>query len=100
MIMPKAMPTIVAPTKKPTKLMPKKLKAFGFDVVSIDGHNVKKIIGACGKAKRSKRPTAIILNTIKGKGVSFMENNPDFHGRPCTPDEKAKALKELEERIC
>jgi len=93
---------IMGDTEKTMSIDPlmKKLKAFGFDVVSIDGHNVKKIIGACGKAKRSKRPTAIILNTIKGKGVSFMENNPDFHGRPCTPDEKAKALKELEERIC
>jgi transketolase len=72
-----------------------KLKAFGMKVMSIDGHNVKKIMGACKKAKMSATPTAVILNTIKGKGVSFMENNADFHGRSCKPDEKEKALKEL-----
>jgi transketolase len=72
-----------------------KLKAFGLKVMSIDGHNVKKIISACKKARSSATPTAIILNTIKGKGVSFMENNADFHGRSCKPDEREKALKEL-----
>jgi len=76
-----------------------KLKAFGLKVLSIDGHNVKKIISACKKANASSSPTAVILNTVKGKGVSFMENNADFHGRSCKPDEKEKALAELRERI-
>jgi len=76
-----------------------KLKAFGFDTVTIDGHNVKKIIKACKKASSSRHPTAIILNTIKGKGVSFMENNAEFHGRSCKPDEKEKALSELRSRL-
>jgi transketolase len=72
-----------------------KLRAFGLDVISIDGHNVKKIIKACKRARSSSAPTAVILNTIKGKGVSFMENVADFHGRACKPDEKEKALNEL-----
>ena len=72
-----------------------KLEAFGLNTMSIDGHNVKKIIKACKKAAAATRPTAIILNTIKGKGVSFMENNVDFHGRACKPDEKEKALEEI-----
>ena len=76
-----------------------KLKAFGFRVQSIDGHDVKKILKACGKVGSSKIPTAIILNTVKGKGVSFMENNPEFHGRSCKPDEKEQALKEIKERL-
>ncbi|MDR2866075.1 MAG: transketolase [Methanomassiliicoccaceae archaeon] len=76
-----------------------KLRAFGLNVMSIDGHNVKKIIKACTKASSSSGPTAVILNTIKGKGVSFMENNADFHGRACKPDEKEKALKEIRERL-
>ncbi|MDR0778823.1 MAG: transketolase [Methanomassiliicoccaceae archaeon] len=76
-----------------------KLRAFGLRVISIDGHDIKKIIKACEKARSSSSPTAIILNTVKGKGVSFMENNADFHGRSCKPDEKEKALKELTERM-
>jgi len=76
-----------------------KLEAFGMKVLSIDGHNVKKIISACEKTSKAKRPTAIILNTVKGKGVSFMENNADFHGRSCKPDEKEKAIKEIGGRL-
>jgi transketolase len=72
-----------------------KLGAFGLNVMSIDGHNVKKIIKTCRKANSSSSPVAIILNTGKGKGVSFMENVADFHGRACKPDEKETALKEL-----
>ncbi|MCL2143033.1 MAG: transketolase [Methanomassiliicoccaceae archaeon] len=71
-----------------------KLKAFGLKVISTDGHNVKKIMAACRKVSLTA-PTAIILNTVKGKGVSFMENNIDFHGRSCKPDEKEKAMREL-----
>jgi transketolase len=76
-----------------------KLKAFGLNVMSIDGHNVKKIIKACKKAGTSASPAAIVLNTIKGKGVSFMENNADFHGRACKPDEKEKAVMEIQEAL-
>jgi len=76
-----------------------KLEAFGMNTVSIDGHNVKKIIKACRKTRSSAAPTAIILNTIKGKGVSFMENNADFHGRACKPDEKEKAILEIQKAM-
>ena len=52
-----------------------KFKAFGFNVINIDGHNIEEIIRAFNTAKTVKeKPTAIIANTIKGKGVSFMEN--------------------------
>ena len=76
-----------------------KIKAFGLNVMTIDGHNVKKIIKACSKANASSKPTAVIMNTIKGKGVSFMENNADFHGRSCKPDEREKAVKEIGGRL-
>ena len=76
--------------------LPEKFKAFGWNVEIIDGHNIRMIIDACGKAARSKKnPTAIILNTVKGKGVSFMENNAGFHGKACNPEEYAKAVAEL-----
>ena len=76
--------------------LPEKFRAFGWNVIIIDGHNIRQIIDACDKAATSKKnPTVIIMNTIKGKGVSFMENNVDFHGRSCKPDEYAKAVEEL-----
>ena len=76
--------------------LPEKFKSFGWNVEIIDGHNIRQIIEACGKAARSKKnPTVIILNTVKGKGVSFMENNAGFHGRSCKPDEYEKAVAEL-----
>lgn len=80
--------------------LPEKFRAFGWNVIIIDGHNIRQIIDACDKAARSKKnPTVIIMNTIKGKGVSFMENNVDFHGRSCKPDEYAKAVEELKAAI-
>ncbi len=80
--------------------LPEKWKAFGWNVIIIDGHNVRQIIEACEKAKGSKKhPTVIIMNTVKGKGVSFMENNADFHGKTCKPAEYAMAIKELKEVI-
>ena len=88
---------IMGDTEKMMSIEPlaDKLKAFGFKVTEIDGHNIKKIIAACEKAKKATTPTAIIMRTVKGKGVSFMENDKDFHGRCCTPDEKEKAISEL-----
>lgn len=74
-----------------------KWRAFGWEVIEIDGHNFNEILSALDKAKEIKgRPTVIIAHTIKGKGVSFMENNPEFHGRACTPKELEQALKELD----
>ena len=80
--------------------LPEKWRAFGWNVQIIDGHNVRQIIDAIDKASRSRKsPSVIIMNTVKGKGVSFMENNAGFHGRACKPDEYEQAVKELKEMI-
>jgi transketolase len=70
--------------------------SFGWHVIDIDGHDVKKILDALHEAdKYAHQPTMIILNTIKGKGVSFMENNVDFHGVPPNEMEYNLAMREL-----
>ncbi|MFC2034349.1 transketolase [Chloroflexota bacterium] len=74
-----------------------KWRAFGWHVIEVDGHDINQLIEAYKKAKSVKnQPTVIIARTVKGKGVSFMENNRDFHGK--TPDaaQVELALKELE----
>ena len=74
-----------------------KWQAFGWHTIEIDGHNIKEILSAYEEAKNIKeKPTIIIAHTIKGKGVSFMENVVDFHGRAPTKEEAEQALKELE----
>ncbi|MFH1441904.1 MAG: transketolase [Candidatus Omnitrophota bacterium] len=74
-----------------------KWQAFGWHTIEIDGHNMKQILAAYDQAKIIKgKPSIIIAHTIKGKGVSFMENIVDFHGRAPTKEEEKKALKELE----
>ena len=74
-----------------------KWKAFGWNVLSCDGHKIQSIIEALEKAESHKgKPTVIIAETVKGKGVSFMEQNPlDYHGKAPTQDEEIKALCEL-----
>ena len=73
-----------------------KWKAFGWHTIEVDGHDLAQLLLAFKEAKQVKgKPTAIIAYTIKGKGVSFMENNPDFHGKAPTPTEVEKALEEL-----
>jgi transketolase len=75
----------------------RKWQAFGWHTVDIDGHSIAQILTAFPKAEKTKgKPTVIIARTIKGKGVSFMENNVAFHGKAPTPEEAEKALKELE----
>jgi len=74
-----------------------KWRAFGWHTIETDGHNLKQILAALEKAKTIKgKPAVIIAHTIKGKGVSFMENNPDFHSKAPTAEEAERALKELE----
>lgn len=76
--------------------MAEKWKAFRWNVQEIDGHDFAQVLGAIEKAKQVKNQPAIILcNTVKGKGVSFMENNNAFHGVAPTKDEMERALKEL-----
>ncbi len=77
--------------------LPEKWKAFGWNVIIIDGHNMRQIVEALEKAANARsRPTVIIMKTVKGKGVSFMENNAGFHGRACNDEEYAKAVEELQ----
>ena len=73
-----------------------KFRSFGFEVFNIDGHDMNQIIGALNKAKTVKgKPTAIIAKTIKGKGVSFMENQATWHGKAPKEEEYNMAIKEL-----
>jgi transketolase len=76
---------------------PAKWQAFGWHVIEVDGYSIPQLTQAFDRAKKIKRqPTVIIAHTIKGKGVSFMENNPDFHGKAPNAEEVKLALKELE----
>jgi transketolase len=75
----------------------RKWQAFGWHTIDIDGHDFDQILPACQRAEKIKgKPTVIIAHTIKGKGVSFMENNVAFHGKAPTWEEAERALKELE----
>ena len=75
-----------------------KFRAFGFQTVVIDGHNIESIIRALTIAEMTKgKPTAIICKTIKGKGVSFMENQVDWHGKAPNDKEYEMAVKELKQ---
>ena len=74
-----------------------KFKSFGFNVINIDGHNIEEIIEAFQKARQCKgKPTCIIAKTIKGKGVSFMENKAEWHGKAPNEEQYEIALHELE----
>ena len=78
----------------------KKFEAFGFEVEKIDGHNFDEISAALEKAKATKgKPFAILAKTVKGKGVSFMENQVGWHGKACNDKELEIAVKELEAQI-
>jgi len=73
-----------------------KWRAFGWHTIEIDGHDLVAIREALAEAQATKgKPTAIVAHTIKGKGVSFMENNPKFHGTAPSPAEVQLALQEL-----
>lgn len=73
-----------------------KIKSFGWNTLEIDGHNIEEIYNAIEKAKLSEKPFAIIANTIKGKGISFMENQAGWHGKAPNDEQLELALKELE----
>lgn len=74
-----------------------KWQAFGWHTIEINGHNMQEILSAYDEAKTIKgKPGIIIARTVKGKGVSFMENVCDFHGRAPTKEETERALKDLE----
>ena len=77
----------------------RKWAAFGWEVLSIDGHDVRQILTALEAAQKTKgRPTVIVAETVKGKGFSFAENNAAFHNGALTADQYRQALSELEAR--
>lgn len=81
-----------------------KFKAFNFNVIEIDGHDFDSIRNAVAEAKNKKgMPTAIVAKTIKGKGISYMENNAGWHGKAPNKEEYELAMKELkdeEAKLC
>jgi transketolase len=73
-----------------------KWRSFGWHVIEVNGHNFAQLLAAFDEAKSIKgKPVAIVAHTIKGKGVSFMENNIDFHGKAPNAEELKRALEEL-----
>lgn len=75
----------------------KKFEAFNFNVINIDAHNFDEIRSAMETAKQTKgKPTAIVMKSVKGKGVSFMENNAGWHGKAPNDDEYKTAMEDLE----
>ena len=77
-----------------------KLVAFGFAVQQIDGHDFDAIEAAYNKAKETKgQPSAIVIKTTKGKGVSFMENDAGWHGKAPNDAEYAQAMTELKAKL-
>ena len=77
-----------------------KMEAFGFHVVAIDGHDLDQIEAALNTARETKgKPTAIIMTTVKGKGVSFMENQVGWHGKAPSDAEYEQAMAELKGKL-
>jgi transketolase len=73
-----------------------KWRSFGWHTLEVDGHDIPALQAAFAEAAATKgKPTALVAHTVKGKGVSFMENNPKFHGVAPTKEEMEKALEEL-----
>ena len=72
-----------------------KWRSFGWHTIEANGHDFSSLLAAFEAAKGVRQqPSVIIASTIKGKGVSFMENNPDFHGKAPSPQQVEQALKE------
>jgi transketolase len=83
----------ILPTLKP---LPEKWKAFSWHVIECDGHDLRQVLDALDEAAATKgRPTAIIAHTVKGKGVSFMENALDWHGKTANPEQAKQAIEEI-----
>ena len=77
-----------------------KFESFGFNVINVDGNNIEQLIDGFDRAKVMKgAPTAIIAKTIKGKGVSFMENNAGWHGKAPNEEQYNKAIEELNNKF-
>ena len=77
-----------------------KFESFGFKVIPVDGNNIEQLIDSFDVAKMTKgMPTAIIAKTVKGKGVSFMENKAEWHGIAPNEEQFKMAIEELEKGI-
>ncbi|MCA9387917.1 MAG: transketolase, partial [Candidatus Andersenbacteria bacterium] len=73
-----------------------KLEAFGFYVKDVDGHNIREVIASLEEARAIyEKPMAIILHTIPGKGVDFIEYKPEWHGKPPNKEEAEDALSQI-----
>lgn len=83
----------------PTLSLATKFQAFGLDTYSIDGHDMEEIVNTLGtiKSNKTNKPKAIICKTVKGKGVSFMENVAMWHGVAPNDEQFARALKDIKE---
>jgi len=87
---------------KSVEPLDKKFQSFGWQTLDVDGHNIERILEVYEKAKeiakQNKKPVAILAKTIKGKGVSFMEDTAAWHGKAPNKEQFEAALKELEEQ--
>jgi len=86
---------------KPVAPIGQKFSAFGWNVINVaDGHNFEELQNAIGRAWRTKqRPTVIVCDTIKGKGIPFAEQKPEYHGVPLSKEEMAEAVPYLERQL-
>lgn len=78
--------------------LPDKWRAFNWSTMEIDGHNMREILGAFQKTDKMRGPAAIIAHTVKGKGISFMENMCEWHGKAPNGEQADSALAELSKR--
>lgn len=83
----------------PLEPLKAKLSAFGLEVFDIDGHNIEEILQTLKITKIVGKPSVIILNTVPGKGVSFMENKPEWHGKVPNSEEAVMAVEEISKII-
>ena len=75
-----------------------KWSAFGWHTIEINGHRFDEILDAYDEAMKTEdRPSVIIAHTVKGKSISFMENNPDYHGKAPTAEQAEQAIREIDE---
>ena len=83
----------------PTRDLAEKFKAFGCNTYNMDGHNMDEILDTLDavRASGSRNPHCIVAKTVKGKGVSFMENIPSWHGMAPNDEEYARAIADIEE---
>ena len=85
----------------PTQDLRKKFEAFGFEAIRINGHNMEEIMAALDmmRTRENGKPKAIVCDTVKGKGISFMENVPGWHGMAPNDEQYVQAMDELEKGI-